>query len=121
MMLGKIKGDPITKSGKIKDIDTMPGRNRRKMDAKLEETKGDLITMPRKIRDPIWASTEEEWNPDEYPRKVQVSTGEGFGQVLKNCGIQASTGEGSGRVPETGRIRASTGDWFGRVLENGEI
>ena len=57
-------------SGKIKDLDTMLGKNRRKTDAKLEETKGDPITMPGKIRDPIWASTEEEWNLGEYPRKV---------------------------------------------------
>ena len=53
-------------SGKIKDLDMMPGKNRRKTDAKLEETKGDPITMPGKIRDPIWASTREEWNSGEY-------------------------------------------------------
>ena len=56
--------------GKIKDLDTMPGKNRRKTDAKLEETKGDPITMPGKIRAPIWASTREEWNSSEYRRRV---------------------------------------------------
>ena len=50
-------------------------KQEKKIDAKLEETKGDPITMSGKIRDPI-----------------RASIGEGSGQVPKKGGIRASTG-----------------------------
>ena len=46
--------------------------------------------------------------PGKIRDLIQVSTGEGFGQVLKNGGIRASTGKGLGQVPKNGGIRAST-------------
>ena len=58
-MPGKIKGDLITMSRKIKYLDTIPRKKRRKSDTKLEETKRDLITMPEKIGDPIRVNTGE--------------------------------------------------------------
>ena len=74
----------------------MLGKNRSKMDAKLEETKRNPIMMLGKIRDLIRVSIGEEWNLSEYQRRVRASTGEGFGQVSKKGGLRASTREGSG-------------------------